>query len=212
MRYKAFFFDFDGVIADSVEVKTKAFAKLFEPFGQELVDKVIDHHRRHGGMTRVDKFQHYYKEFLKISLDDDRLQELCYIFSRLVTNEVIAAPEIPGAEDFLKKWHKKLFCFIVSATPDAEIIKIVDQRGLKPYFREVLGSSRSKQRNIEFLVNKYSLQPENCLFFGDAESDYRAAMACRIDFIGIVRGQNAPLLQVAPEIRWSQDFFSLQIE
>ncbi len=29
-RYDVLFFDFDGVLADSVEVKTNAFAKMFE--------------------------------------------------------------------------------------------------------------------------------------------------------------------------------------
>ena len=40
--YKALFFDFDGVLADSVEVKTNAFAKLFEKFGSEIQAKVLE--------------------------------------------------------------------------------------------------------------------------------------------------------------------------
>ena len=60
MNYKAYFFDFDGVLADSVEVKTLAFAKLFEEFGAGIQEKVVAHHRNHGGMSRYDKFRHYY--------------------------------------------------------------------------------------------------------------------------------------------------------
>jgi len=43
-EYKALFFDFDGVLADSVEVKTDAFSKLFEKFGPEIQAKVVEHH------------------------------------------------------------------------------------------------------------------------------------------------------------------------
>jgi len=37
---KTIFFDFDGVIADSVDIKTKAFAKLFKRYGDEIVKKL----------------------------------------------------------------------------------------------------------------------------------------------------------------------------
>ncbi len=99
---EAFFFDFDGVLADSVEVKTRAFAKLFKHYGPAIETKVVEHHRKHGGMTRVDKFHHYYKEFLGNPLDKVLLQRLCHNFSCLVVDEVVSAPEISGAEAFLK--------------------------------------------------------------------------------------------------------------
>lgn len=197
---EAFFFDFDGVLTDSVEVKTRAFDKLFERYGPVIVAKVVEHHRNNGGMTRVDKFYHYYQEFLDKPLDEAELQRLCDEFSRLVVDEVVSAPEIPGAEDFLKKWHNTVKCFVVSATPDEEIKKIIKRRGIDIYFHEILGSSCSKSDNINYLLKKYSFDPEQCLFFGDAESDYRAAAASGVDFIGILPNENAPLLQIATRI------------
>ncbi|MHA1936584.1 MAG: HAD family hydrolase [Candidatus Thorarchaeota archaeon] len=211
MTYQAFFFDFDGVLADSVKVKTKAFATLFESYGPEIRAKVEDHHHQNGGMTRRDKFRHYYNEFLKEPLDDVEMERLCRAFSLLVVDEVIRSPEIPGAQDFLNKWHEEVPCFIVSATPDEEIRLIVKRRGLEKYFREVLGSSRSKEKNLEYVLSKYGFIPERCIFFGDAESDYRAAMASNVDFIGIVPGLDAPLLGVAPNIRWAENFIDLNM-
>ena len=209
MDCQAFFFDFDGVLVDSVEVKTEAFAILFESFGPEVRDKVVDHHRRNGGMTRKDKFRHYYKEFLKKELDDAEMGRLCHIFSALVVKKVIAAPEIPGAEAFLAKWHNKVDCFVISATPDNEIEVILKRRGLNKYFREIRGSSHTKNQNLEDLLNKYGLKSEKCLFFGDAGSDYQAALMNRVPFIGILPGPEAPLLQIAPGIKWYRDFSSL---
>ena len=40
-KYRLFFWDFDGVIKDSVEVKTHAFKKLFSNLDKILVDKII---------------------------------------------------------------------------------------------------------------------------------------------------------------------------
>ena len=211
MPYQAFFFDFDGVLADSVEVKTEAFASLFEDFGPEIQAKVIEHHRKNGGMTRKEKFVHYYQNYLRKSLDHEEMERLCSAFANLVVDNVVTAPEIPGAEEFLKKWYKCVPCFVVSATPDEEIKEIVKRRGIDIYFHEVLVSFRSKSDNVNYLLNKYELAPRQCLFWGDAESDYRAAKACNLNFMGIVSGSDAPLLRIAPEIRWTRNFINLNI-
>lgn len=208
--WQAFFFDFDGVLADSVEVKTRAFGQLFKPFGPEIAAKVVEHHRRHSGVTRVDKFHHYYKEFLGRTLDEAGLADLCSRFARLVVDEVVAAPEIFGAEAFLRRWAARLPCFVVSATPEAEIIEIVRRRGWSEYFEEVKGAPQSKKENLANLLARHRLMPARCLFFGDAESDYRAAQACGVPFLGILPDQQAPLLQAAPEVKWARDFTQME--
>ena len=204
--WQAFFFDFDGVLADSVEVKTRAFARLFEAHGPEVMAKVVDHHRRHSGVTRVDKFRHYYQEFLRQPLSDEELADLCRRFARLVVDEVVAAPEIPGVVPFLRHWSEKLPCFVVSATPEEEIRTIVKRRGWSAYFQEVRGAPKSKGENLKLLLTKHGLTPEQCLFFGDAESDYRAAQACGVPFLGILPDATAPLLKAVPEVKWVWDF------
>lgn len=210
MQYKAIFFDFDGVLADSVDVKTNAFAKLFEKFGSEIQAKVVEHHRNNGGMTRKDKFVYYHQNYLKKSLDHVEMEQLCNAFSELVVDNVVAAPEIPGAEKFLKKWYNIVKCFVVSATPDDEIKKIVKRRGIDVYFKEILGSSRSKTEHVNNLLDKYNFNSKQCLFFGDAGSDYQAAIETGVDFIGILPNKNAPLLKIAPRIRWHKNFFGIE--
>jgi len=208
--YQAFFFDFDGVLADSVEVKTRAFAKLFEPHGPEIVGRVMNHHRLHGGMTRVDKFGHYYRKYLGTSLNDKEMADLCRRFAKLVVDEVVAAPEILGAGEFLQRWSSQLDCFVISAAPEEEIRKIVKRRGMTGYFKEVLGAPVDKKKNLQTLLDKYGLNPSRCCFFGDAESDYLAARACGVDFFGIVPDKDAPLLQLHPGIKWTKDFRDLE--
>ncbi len=208
----AVFFDFDGVLADSVEVKTRAFAKLFECYGPDVEEKVVDHHRKNGGMTRIDKFHHYYQNFLKKPLTEVELKRLCNKFSRLVVDEVVSAPEIAGAGECLKKMYGIVKLFVVSATPDDEIIEIMKSRSIDVYFEEILGSARSKSANIDYLLEKYGFSPGQCLFFGDAESDYRAATGFNVKFMGIVPNEQAPLLQIAPDICWACDFERLDLE
>ncbi len=209
MDYKAFFFDFDGVLADSVEVKTRAFAKLFEKYGPEIKKRVVEHHLTNGGMSRYDKFQYYYSEYLKQPLPEQEFQNLCKKFARLVVDEVVASPEIPGSHPYLEKCYVASPCFVVSATPEDEIREIVRRRGIQKYFLNVLGAPASKQENLERLLTDNKLAPEQCVFFGDAESDYRAAMTCGVNFTAILPNGNAPLLRVAPLIKWHRNFFEL---
>jgi beta-phosphoglucomutase-like phosphatase (HAD superfamily) len=79
-----FFFDFDGVILDSVNVKSEAFATLFREFGADIEEKVVAYHLRYGGVSRVEKFRYYYRELLMQPLDDAELKRLCARFSELV--------------------------------------------------------------------------------------------------------------------------------
>ena len=210
MKYKTFFFDFDGVLADSVEVKTDAFAKLFKNFGEDIVSKVIMHHETNAGMTRREKFKFYYKEFLKTSISSKELNNLCNQFSKLVVKKVIKSPNINYAGAFLEKWSNKINCFIVSATPSDEIIVIAEKREIKHYFIEILGSSKTKTQNLQYLIKKYNIIPQEALFFGDAINDYNAAKNCNVNFIGILPNKNAPLLRKYPKTKWQKDFLNIE--
>ena len=60
MESEAYFFDFDGVIVDSVQIKAKAFALLFESHGSQIQEKIVSHHLNNGGMTRSEKIKYYF--------------------------------------------------------------------------------------------------------------------------------------------------------
>ncbi len=205
-KYQAIVFDFDGVVVDSVEVKTEAFAKLFEAFGPTIQGMVVNHHMKNGGMPREEKIKHYYHHFIGKTIDRRKLKNLCERFSSLVVDKIVAAPEIPGAEAFIKSASLKTLCFIDSATPDHEIIEIVKRRGLIQYFKEILGSGRKKDVNLRYILETYNVDRHACLFFGDAESDLRAAQSCGVNFIGIVPSKDAPLLQFTTDIVWLPNF------
>jgi beta-phosphoglucomutase-like phosphatase (HAD superfamily) len=161
-------------------------------------------------MTRTDKFFHYHRNYLGRILSDEEMAELCRKFSKLVVDKVVKAREISGAGEFLRKWCYQLPCFVISATPQEEIRQIVRRRGMRDYFKKVLGAPASKKENLQRLLNDFHLSPLKCCFFGDAESDYRAAHACGVEFIGIVNDADSPLIKAFPEIRYRRDFTDVE--
>ena len=94
---RAIVFDFDGVLVESVEVKTRAFARLFAGETPEAVERIVTYHRQHGGISRFEKFETIYRDLLKRPLSEEIFHALCEQFSRLVVEEVVAAPWVEGA-------------------------------------------------------------------------------------------------------------------
>ncbi|MDN5339305.1 MAG: hypothetical protein PWQ30_414, partial [Euryarchaeota archaeon] len=52
--------DFDGVVVESLPLKTAAFRKIFSFTSPEHLDEIIAFHLENGGMSRYDKFRHIY--------------------------------------------------------------------------------------------------------------------------------------------------------
>lgn len=187
LNCQAVFFDFDGVIADSVNVKTLAFGKLFRGYGAEIEKKVVDYHLENGGVSRFDKFRHYYENFLKKSITDKEIDKLSLRFSDMVVQDVIDAPFIKGAYETLCQLHNlEIPMYVVSGTPQDEIQQIVEKKGLFHFFVGVYGSPRKKWDITEEILSNNRYERSLCLFIGDAMSDYCAAQKCGMKFLGIV--------------------------
>lgn len=185
-KYDYIFFDFDGVILDSVNIKTEAFKEIYREYGSSVMEKVARHHIEHGGMSRFKKFKLYHKEFLNKDLCDKEIEELAKEFSNIVFKKILKADFIPGAKEFLdacKNLNKT--CFIVSGTPEDEMKRIIEKRKLKKYFKEVKGSPVSKEESVSSIINEYNIDRQRAVFFGDAFSDMNAANLNSLKFVGI---------------------------
>lgn len=180
---KNIFFDFDGVIAESVNVKTEAFRKLYESYGAEISTKVVEHHMANGGMSRFEKFRHYHKEFLGELISEDKVASLANEFSNLVLVGVINAPQVDGSHDFLKNNHENYNCYVITGTPTEEAREIVKARGLASYFKGVYGSPEKKDHWSDFILNQKGYQIEETVFVGDALADYNAAKVFDMTFL-----------------------------
>jgi len=191
------FFDFDGVIAESVDIKTNAFAKLFEREGKTIVEKIVEYHRHNTGVSRYDKFRYFYREILGRPLPDDEFQRLCDMFSALVTDEVVRAPYVKGALEFLQTYSPRYSSYIVSATPQQEMEDIVARRKIGSFFKKIYGSPIKKEAAVKETLNNENILPENAVYIGDAKSDYEAAVLNGVHFIART-GENDPVFKDIP--------------
>ena len=192
---KGIIYDFDGVIAESVQVKTDAFTSLYKPYGQDIVKKVVEHHEANGGMSRFDKFRLYHESFLNKTITDEQITGLASQFSELVVDKVIAAPYVSGALEYIKKCYKKYKLFISTGTPTNEIHQILNGRGIAKYFIEVHGSPEKKSAHISKIMSKYNYNPDELIFYGDANTDIDASEQARVPFVLIKNNFNEKLVE-----------------
>ena len=181
MKYKNIIFDFDGVLAESMHIKTQAFYKLYEPFGNNVAEQVVKHHQENGGMSRFEKFPFYHKTFLNLDIDNSDIKLLSKKFSDIVVQDVISSEEVAGANWFLEK-NSNANKWVVSATPTDEISEIIEKRNMSKYFKKVYGSPDKKVPIVKRIINENHLQKDETIFLGDALNDYEAAKKNNIDF------------------------------
>jgi phosphoglycolate phosphatase-like HAD superfamily hydrolase len=179
---KLIFWDFDGVIKDTIEVKTKAFIVLFESYGSDIVALVKRHHEANGGMSRFDKIP-MYMQWAGEKLLPSNIQVFQDQFSQLVFQAVIDSPWVPGAEDFLKANLLQQIFVLVSATPQNELEEILKVLDLTNCFNAIYGAPNNKTKAIGDSLAAFSLDPKECLMIGDSEIDHDAAMFNQVPFL-----------------------------
>jgi len=176
------FWDFDGVIKDSVEVKSEGYERLFMPYGEGVAERVRQHHEAHGGISRYEKMP-IYLDWAGESASADQVQKFCDQFASLVMQAVIDAPWVPGVREYLLANHIKQRFILVTATPQQEIQQILHALQLTHCFQEVYGAPIPKATAIKSVLQQMQCLSEHAVMVGDTESDFKAATKNHVPFL-----------------------------
>ena len=179
---EAIFWDFDGVLKDSVDVKTDAYVGLFRPFGEGLSQKVKAHHERHGGVSRFEKIP-LYMGWAGETPTAEAVAAYCQRFSEMVKQAVIDSPWVPGVLAYLEAHSERQYFVLVTATPQAEIDEILARLGVARFFRAVIGAPTPKAAAIRNLLARRGIAAERAIVVGDSETDHAAALANGVPFV-----------------------------
>ena len=209
MNIKNIFFDFDGVIAESVSAKTDAFEEMYLPYGKDIASKVVDYHKLHGGVSRYEKFKYFHKEFLNKVINQEKVDELATQFSNIVLDKVINSDEVLGANYFIEKYHTKLQFWVITGTPTTEIELIAEKRKLTSFFIGLHGSPNNKRYWTENLIKKYNLKRDEIIFLGDATTDMDAADFSKTHFALRENDENKEIFKDYKGLRFN-DFYQLE--
>ena len=179
---KYIFWDFDGVIKDSVKSKGQAFVAIFSSIDSRIKKKILNHHENNGGMSRFEKIP-LYLEFASLPANQKNIDIHLKRFSELTKQLVIDSEWIPGVLEFIKENSKLKDFFLITATPTEEINEILKCLELDNYFKRVFGSPLNKTAVVSELLKKYKIPLNDALMLGDSYSDYKASKENEVNFI-----------------------------
>ncbi len=180
-EFKAIFWDFDGVIKDSVKIKSKAYLGLFENASEEIKSKIQDHHLKFGGISRFKKIP-LYMEWAGINVTKESTEEYIQKFATIVEDAVVSSPWISGVEHLLFSKNRNQMYFVFTGTPQSEIESILRRLSLDKIFDGVYGAPTEKKDAIQIVLSMFNLSASDCLMIGDSETDLLAADQTGVKF------------------------------
>ena len=179
--------DFDGVLVESADVKTEAFAKLF-PAHPTYHDAIRRYHLRHAGISRHVKIRHIVTAILGEPADERRFEDLAERFRVLVEEQVADAPVVRGAREFLRAAQGRYHLYIASGTPEPELRRLAGRHGFSSSFVEVYGSPTTKPTLLRRIAAAEAVPAQAMVMVGDGESDRDAADETGVPFAARVTG------------------------
>ena len=183
--YQFFIFDFDGVVLQSNQIKAQAFQHVVQRHAPQFEQEFMQYHRANNGVSRFEKFIKLHRDWCNRSDWQHRVDASLTLFSQILYAKLLSCPEVPGLRAFLSRLQScEAGIFVVSASAQNELGRIMSSRGLDQYFNSILGSPTNKVDNIQMLRSKKLLSGSG-LFLGDSYSDVEAAEQSNLDFVFI---------------------------
>ncbi len=177
-------FDFDGVLVDSNEVKRDAFYRIFAAAGaagRSALERVL------AADVAGDRFDiiRAVLERLQAPAPQSVIHDYASRYNEICEEHAAVCPLIAGAAESLAELAPQLPLYVVSATPEAPLRRIIARRGWTGLFRGAYGRPGSKAEHIARVAARERLPGEAITVIGDGRRDLDAARALGCRFIGV---------------------------
>jgi phosphoglycolate phosphatase-like HAD superfamily hydrolase len=182
-------FDFDGTLVDSNKIKSEAFfAVTGGEVGEVALLKEILAAPKPG--TRYEIFGELARRIHGDgTLALQRSKSWAEAYSAHCEEAIVTAREIEGAEDCLNALHRAgLDLYINSATPEADLGRVVARRELSKFFNGVYGTPATKAENLARAMADACCTKDEMVLVGDGALDREGAAAFGCGYVAIGEG------------------------
>lgn len=195
--------DFDGVILDSMEIRSLGFKKVLSGYPQKQVQELVTYHMQNGGLSRYVKFRYFLEVIRGEENVNGQVQELSEKYSSIMREKLPSKDLlIDEVLEFINRNHEKFDMHIVSGSDAEELRYLCRSLEINDYFISIEGSPTPKTEIVSALLSKYDYVNEKVCLVGDSINDYDAANNNNIEFFGY---NNSNLKR--KNIRYIENFF-----
>src|SRR5690554_2665511 len=175
-RIKVIFWDFDGVILNSNEIRDKGFEEVLKQFPKAEVEQLLSFHRENGGLSRYVKFRYFFEEIRNETITQDEINTWALKFSEIMLSSLKdKALLIPETVNFIKNNYQKYQMHIVSGSDQTELRELCKSLKMDQFFKSIHGSPTPKNDLVKSIIEKEGYKPSTAILIGDSINDYEAA-------------------------------------
>ncbi|MEY8336524.1 HAD family hydrolase [Lachnospiraceae bacterium 62-35] len=189
--YRCCIFDLDGTLLNTIHALTFTTNRVMERFGLPLVtEEQMKHFVGDGYKKQVerallsagDKGMEHYEEALLVYMKE---------FEKYCLYQVEPYDGIQELLDFLKKQGIKIAVF--SNKPHLRAVENIEGTFGKGFFDLVAGEKPGIKKKpdpagVFLIMEKLQVRPEECLYFGDTNTDMKTGKAAGLDTVGVLWG------------------------
>ena len=183
-RIDVIFWDFDGVLMNSNEVRDLGFVEVLKDYPDHQVDRLLEFHRRNGGLSRYVKFRYFFEEVRKEPISEEEVLHWAQRFS-VIMRQLLVDPNLLIEEtvDFVRSIGDIIPMHVVSGSDQEELRFLCGELGIARYFKSIHGSPKPKTKWVGELLEEHKYDLKASLLIGDSKNDYEAARDNGIDFM-----------------------------
>ena len=175
--------DFDGTLVESNNIKDKVFDTIFSEWPDHR-DHMMRWHLENNAIDREGKFRHFVENVLGQINRSELVDELVKRFSLQTMKNVSECEYVSGAVEFLELFYRHYPVYLLSATPQKDLDKILKLRRLEHYFVQVYGAPIKKASVLKDIAVNNMVCPNQIVYIGDSPEDKIAAEEAGTQFIG----------------------------
>ena len=182
---KSLFWDFDGVILDSMVIRDRGFSETLRHFPSDQVEQLLKYHQLNGGLSRYHKFRYFFEVIRQESITEQGVRDLAdqfsdYVVQFLSNKELLISDSI----QFIEKYHRHIDMHVVSGSDQTELRMLCEKLGIHHYFKTINGSPTPKTKLVQGLLTGNGYNSEEVCLIGDSTNDLEAARDHQLSFWG----------------------------
>lgn len=180
---KVIFWDFDGVILDSNEVRDKGFEIVLSGFPKEEVDQLLSFHRKNGGLSRYVKFRYFFENIRGEQIAEKDINNWAAKFSEIMLYSLKdKSLLISESNVFIRDHYQNYIMHIVSGSDQTELRELCKSLEIDQFFKSIHGSPTPKNDLVRMIIEEYSYKSADVILIGDSINDYEAAKVNDLHF------------------------------